>query len=356
MKRFLLFTSFTLILFSFLAAGMGSGIVYVSTRTDNTITVWNYEEDFVEVLEFPGEEIIEKIEISQDGNMLYFISCVKEGNIYIKSDFVAYDLKGKEIIGRIGLGDFGVTRVSCMETNIPNNELWLSGQNAIEALSYLVVIDLIRLSVKHAISSDLVFQGIAFSKNHKKIYAAIYGPPDASYYENIVEVYSTENYMLLKSIEVGEPGSLPGMITEGKKGNLIVSNRLSGELAMIDPKTDEMILTKQGLIGSLFMAADISRNYLFVTSTNEEVIGVFDLETLDHITDIDAPGNISYFEHIVIDRQNKYLIHFANIYDSQNRVYNHQVEIINLDNFEIEKVLPMGEGRWWGWLSIQSND
>jgi hypothetical protein len=140
---------------------------------------------------------------------------------------------------------------------------------------------------------------------------------------------------------------------------MIVDNRVSGELAKIDTKTDEVVLIKPGHQGdgSWFGDSSLSRNRLF-TSLSSSIIGVYDLESLEHVADIPLPYDDTYGPGLSVDQTGRFVIYGTFFWywdESQQRwVAGKEIRIFDAETYETLKVLELGEGPEFNilWLDV----
>ncbi len=353
MKKFVVFGVFLcLFLPGWLIASVNSTVYIAFESIDNSILIWDFVSDTLEIIEAPVTDKIKRIKVSPDGLTLYF-STLDETST--KCELVAYDLKNRAIKRRIQLDLFGMNHVSNIETDITGRYLWLTGRQTkrIDGKwywleSYVIVIDKESFSVEHIISSNVaVFSSIAFSNDNKKAYFGLFGYLDDSGKLNTVEVYSTETYAKMKSIVVGTEGSAVGGISRGRDGYLIVDNRISGELAKIDTKTDEVVLIKLGHPGENSWwdgGSSLSRGHLFVT-LDGPIIGVYDLDSLEPIMDILLPYDTISVPSLIVDQVGRFIIYGTSFWkwdeNLQIWIKGKEIRVIDAKTHETFRVLEL---------------
>ena len=247
-----------------------------------------------------------------------------------------------------------MNHVSVIEIDNSGRYIWLTGRQSKRINgkwhyleSYIVTIEIMSFSIEHINLSDVVFfQDIAFSKNNKKAYVGVGGYLDLSGNLNIVNVYSTETYAKLKSIVVGSEGSMPGKISRGRAGYLIVDNRISGELSKIDTLTDEVVLIKPGHQGEPSGwdgGSSLSAKCLF-TSHHSPIIGVYDLNSLEPISDISLPYDDMQMGSLIVDPTGRYVILGTSYWkwDENNQwVRGKEILVLNAQTYETFRVLEL---------------
>jgi DNA-binding beta-propeller fold protein YncE len=352
MKKFLIFSIILyLFLSSWLLASINSTVYFIFQREDNSIFAWDFESDTLETIEAPVTDIITRIKVSPDGQTLFFSTLDMTET---KCELIAFDLKKRVITKRIQLDSFGMNHVSVIETDNTGRHIWLTGWHSEKIngkyqylKSFLITIDTMSFSIENVHSSNMAaFQFIAFSNDNKKVYVGVSVCLDQTSNLNIVDVYSTETYAKLKSIVVGSEGSMPGRIIRGRDGYLIVDNRISGELAKIDTKTDEVVLTKPGHQGdgSWHSDSSLSRNLLF-TSLSSTMIGVYDLESLEHVADIPLPYDDIFAPGLSVDQTGRFVIYgtFFWYWDEslESLVTGKEIRVFDAETYETLKVLEL---------------
>lgn len=336
-KRFI---SVCMVLFLFFAINLYADQVYSTTTIDNKITIWDFEKDDLKTVDFIYERPITRFTITKNGCTLFYAT----GSFGTeKCDIVGYNLKKDQILWRIELDPFGIMRISSMNIHYPNKELWLLGQSFDDSQSFIIIIDLKKISIKKILSDTLMFQYMVFSVNHKKAYISTMHNFENNSSWGSVEVYSTEDYSFLKSIDFGNPGSFMGKLLKGKRGNLIVINRGKAELSLVDTKKDEIIFSQECCDNGWGMVIDRSRNCLYLTNLVDDKVSIHDLETLKYISEFALPNNCidwSYPAMIQIDKKNKHLVHAWTDMDT----YDKKIKIIDLDNYQVVNELFVGTG------------